>query len=106
MCVKEVEGALGQESPYRQEKACGGDGGGWRWRGPRLLADGCLLSAHTRRLEHERHARRASKYRSFPSYSEYRRNAESRCQSMHSEEVALNVYLHATALHRIQLCQV
>lgn len=34
------------------------------------------------------------------------RNAESRCQSMHSEEVPLNVYLHATALHRIQLCQV
>ncbi|KAG7242325.1 hypothetical protein INR49_024001 [Caranx melampygus] len=28
MCVKEVEGAQGQESPYRQEKACGGDGGG------------------------------------------------------------------------------
>lgn len=32
MCVKEVEGAQGQESPYRQEKACGGDGGGWRCR--------------------------------------------------------------------------
>lgn len=32
MCVKEVEGVQGQESPYRQEKACGGDGGGWRWR--------------------------------------------------------------------------
>lgn len=27
MCVKEVEGAQGQESPSRQEKACGGDGG-------------------------------------------------------------------------------
>lgn len=32
MCVEEVEGAQGQESPYRQEKACGGDGGGWRCR--------------------------------------------------------------------------
>lgn len=41
MCVKEVEGAWGQESPYRQEKACGGDGGaGGSW----LLCDGCLFN--------------------------------------------------------------
>lgn len=41
MCVKEVEGTQGQESPYRQEKACGGDGGG-----SRLLSDSCLLNTH------------------------------------------------------------
>lgn len=43
MCVKEVEGTQGQESPYRQEKACGGGGGGG---GSRLLSDSCLLNAH------------------------------------------------------------
>lgn len=40
MCVKEVEGAQGQESPYRQEKACGGDGGGGGGGSP-LLSDSC-----------------------------------------------------------------
>ena len=45
MCVKEVEGAQGQESPYRQEKACGGDGG-VGGGGSRLLSDSCLLNTH------------------------------------------------------------
>lgn len=49
MCVKEVEGAQGQESPYRQEKACGGDGRGGGG-GSRLLSDSCLLNTH--RLKH------------------------------------------------------
>ena len=51
MCVKEVEGAQGQESPYRQEKACGGDGGGGGG-GSRLLSDSCLLNTHTHTRTH------------------------------------------------------
>lgn len=51
MCVKEVEGAQGQESPYRQEKACGGDGGGGGG-GSRLLSDSRLVKTHKHRLKH------------------------------------------------------
>lgn len=51
MCVKEVEGAQGQESPYRQEKACGGDGGGG---GSRLLSDSSFLNTHSRTHRHGR----------------------------------------------------
>lgn len=50
MCVKEVEGAQGQESPYRQEKACGGDGGvEVEGLGSCLIA---VCSTHTHRPKH------------------------------------------------------
>lgn len=109
MCVKEVEGAPGQESAHRQEKACGGDGGGWRWRVPGLLSDGCFSHTHTH--THRQACSQGFQTLLVPTVRPAEKERESRCQSMHAEEAGSNTTsmvsraaLHCTALHCTQLC--